>query len=202
MHRRRWIDRAVAAAVLAGVGLAGALSGARADVAVEGVRFQERLPLGGQSLVLNGTGVRAVAWIKGYAAALYLGHRVHTADEAVAQPGPKRLRMVMLMGAPSGEFIKAFDKGMTRNTSETEAAALRERMARFDAMLEGLGRVAKGDIVDLDFVPGQGMTLNFNGKACGPPIAGADFYAALLRTFVGERPYDKRLRDGLLGVPG
>ena len=43
--------------------------------------------------------------------------------------------------------------------------------------------------------------LVVNGKLRGASVAGADFNAALLRAFVGERPYDKKLRDGLLGLP-
>lgn len=189
-----------------GLALACALAlGARARpsaaaVVVEGVRFEERLQLGGGDLLLNGTGVRAVAWLKGYAAGLYLTQRARSAAEVVATPGPKRLRMVMLMGAPASEFVKAFDKGMARNAGDAGPEPLRERMARFDAQIERIGQVSRGDVVDMDYLPARGTTLLFNGKAQGEPIAGADFYAALLRAFVGDRPYDKRLRAGLLGA--
>ncbi|HPP82346.1 MAG TPA: chalcone isomerase family protein [Rubrivivax sp.] len=172
---------------------------AAAAVMESGVAFQERIQLAGAELQLNGTGVRAVAWIRGYAAGLYLAGRARTADEVVAMPGPKRLRMVMLMGAPASEFVKAFDKGVTRNVGEAEAEALRARMAQFDAMLERIGEVNKGDVVDMDYEPGRGMTLTFNGSVRGAPIPGADFYGGLLLSFVGARPYDKRLRAGLLG---
>lgn len=171
-----------------------------AAVVVEGVRFDERLRLGGADLLLNGTGVRAVAWIKGYAAGLYLSQRARTAAEVVAVRGPKRLRMVMLMEAPASEFVKAFDKGMARNAGDAGPEPLRERMARFDAQIERIGQVGRGDVVDLDYLPDRGTTLLFNGKPQGEPIAGADFHAALLRAFVGDRPYDKRLRAGLLGA--
>ncbi|GMV46844.1 MAG: hypothetical protein AMXMBFR66_22420 [Pseudomonadota bacterium] len=169
---------------------------------IAGVDFVDRLRLAGTDLLLNGVGVRAVAWFKGYAAALYLTGRARSADEVVAQPGPKRLRLVMLMGAPASEFIKAFDKGVKRNVAEDQVAALEPRMAQFDAMLEGIGQVARGDIVDLDYEPGRGMTLAFNGIARGAAIPGADFYAGLLRAFVGDKPYDQRLRAGLLGAQG
>ena len=38
-----------------------------------------------------------------------------------------------------------------------------------------------------------------NGKPRGDPIAGDDFYAALLKMFIGERAVDKTLRAALLG---
>ena len=40
-------------------------------------------PSGSTTLVLNGTGVRAVAWFKGYAAGLYLRQRTQAVDGAV-----------------------------------------------------------------------------------------------------------------------
>ncbi len=170
-----------------------------ATVEVEGVRFEERIRLGGSELVLNGTGIRAVAWFKGYVAALYLPARARSAEEVAAQTGPRRLRLVMLQNAPSAEFVKAVEKGITRNSSEPEVAALRARLDQFEANVSALQRVARGDVVDLDYEPERGMAMRVNGKLAGQPIAGADFYAALLRSFVGERPYDKKLRDGLLG---
>ena len=180
--------------------LAAAAAPAAAQLTVGGQTFDATVRVAGTPLVLNGVGMRAVAWIKGYAAALYLTGRARSADEVVAQPGPKRLRLVMLMGAPASEFIKAFDKGVARNVGAAEAEALAPRMAQFDAMLERIGQVAKGDIVDMDYEPERGMTLAFNGVVRGPAIPGADFYAGLLRAFVGDKPYDQRLRAGLLGA--
>ena len=183
-----------------GAGILAATPVAAGVVKVEGVRFEDRAQLVGTELVLNGTGVRAVAWLKGYAAGLYLVRRAASAAEVQALPGPKRLRMVMLQSAPAVEFVKAFEKGLSRNSSEAEVVALRERMDRFERALEGIGKVAPGDVVDLDFDPARGTLLMFNGRLRDEPIAGADFYAALLRSFVGERPYDKKLRARLLGA--
>lgn len=174
---------------------------AQAAVVLEGVRFEPRIQLGGSELVLNGTGVRAVAWLKGYAAALYLPARTRQADQVLAQAGPKRLRMALLQEVPAPEFVKAFERGIARNTTAAELAALRERMGIFDLQVQRIGRVKRGDVVDLDFEPERGTTLVLNGQARGEPIPGTDFHHALLRAFVGNQPYDKALRAGLLGQP-
>jgi hypothetical protein len=63
-----------------------------------------------------------------------------------------------------------------------------------------VGTVKKGDRIDLDQDPTRGTLFALNGTLRGEPIAGADFYAALLASFVGQRPYDKRLKAGLLGL--
>lgn len=182
-----------------------ALWAVAAEPAVEvgGVSFDARIQLAGQALPLNGAGVfaplRAFPWVKGYAAALYLGQRAATAGQVLAQGGPKRLQMRMLLDVPVAEFVKAFHKGVDRNTPTEQHARLTERMARFDGLLEPLGTVHKGDRVDLDFVPGQGLLFVHNGKLLGPAIPGDDLYGALLLVFIGERPVNDKLKASLLG---
>lgn len=181
--------------------LAPALPRAQDDVVavVEGKRFARRVQVAGSELLLNGTGVRAVAWFKGFAAALYLRSRATTAAQAVAMAGPKRLQLVMLQKVPAQEFVKAFRKGLQRNAPEAELPQLRERMAQFEAAVAATGTLHRGDVVILDYEPGRGMTFRLNGTLRSEAIVGEDFYAALLRSFVGERPYDRELRAGLLG---
>ena len=168
-------------------------------VTVAGVRFERRAQVAGTELRLNGVGVRAVAWFKGYAAALYLSEPATTAAQAVDLAGPKRLRMHMLHAVPPAEFIKAFRKGVQRNALPGEMPRLAERMGRFEALIEAAGTVQPGDVVDMDLDPARGLLFSHNGRRIGEPIAGTDFFGALLRGFVGERPYDKDLRAGLLG---
>ena len=170
-----------------------------APLLVEGQPFERRVVVAGAELRLNGTGVRAVAWFKGYAAGLYLTRRAATAAAAVAMPGPKRLQMRMLQEVPAAEFVKAFNKGMVRNAGDAEVERLVTRMAAFEALIQQTGTVRPGDVVDLDYAPALGTLYGFNGRQRGEAIAGEDFYAVLLRSFVGDHPYDKKLRAGLLG---
>ena len=174
---------------------------ATAQVKVEGQTFAAQAQVGQAELRLNGVGLRAVAWLKGYAAGLYLPKKVTTPDEVLQMPGPKRLQLRMLQEVSTQEFIKAFDKGIKRNTPEAEWPAMADRMARFDAMLVKMGKVRKGDVVDLDFVPTSGLTLVWNGKVQGEPLPGADLYTALLKIFIGDKPTDPELKAGLLGGP-
>ena len=174
---------------------------ARAQIVVEGYTYLPQVSLGGSTLVLNGVGLRAVAWFKGYAAGLYLTQKATTAEGVLATPGPKRIQMRMFVDVPTVEFVKAFYKGIQRNTPAAQQPALSERMQRFDALVTSLGEVKIKDIVDLDYLPGQGLVLRHNTRPVGGPIAGEDFYAAILRIFIGGRPVDKEMKIGLLGGP-
>lgn len=185
--------------LLAGVGGPFAALAQEGAVQIEGASFERRVRVAGSELLLNGTGVRAVAWFTGYAAGLYLPSRASSAVQAVALEGPKRLQMRMLHEVPAAEFVKAFRKGVQRNTAPAELPGLAARMDRFAALIAAVGNVKKGDVVDLDLEPGRGTAFSLNGKLRGEPIEGSDFYAALLRSFIGDRPYDKKLKAGLLG---
>ena len=174
---------------------------ARPTNPIGGVRFEPQAQLAGQPLLLNGTGLRAVLFLKGYAAALYLAQPAGDADAVVALPGAKRLQLRLLLDVPAADFVKAFHQGIERNNPPELQARLAQRAARFDALLKPLGTLKKGDQVNLDFVPGTGLTFWHNARQLGEPIPGDDFYGALLRVFVGEHVSDERLRAGLLGRP-
>ena len=166
---------------------------------IEGQQFDDRIRLADAELVLNGVGLRAVAWFKGYAAGLYLGRKASTADAALAAQGPKRVRMKMMVEVESKEFAKAFDKGMKRNLVAAEREALADRIERFDRTVLALGVLKKGDVVDLDWLPARGLVLSVNGQPRGEPFAGEAFYGAILKIFIGPDPVDEKLKAGLLG---
>lgn len=173
----------------------------------EGQEFADTLVLGGATLVLNGAGKRQVAIYPLYLAALWLPHKAGTPEAIYAQTGPKRveLRIVipLVKDVSTQEFVKAIDKGVRRNSSEAELAAVSERVRQFNAVIAEVGRVKKGDLLRIDYLPAQGGTvLTVNGKTWGRPIEGQDFYTAFLKVFLGERNSDARLRAGLLGQPG
>jgi hypothetical protein len=203
MHKLRNSRRrhlVVAAAWMMAWASAGAAPTPRVEVA--GVTFEGEAVVDGQALQLNGVGLRAVAWLKGYAAGLYLPQRgLSTAAQVLAAPGPKRLKMQMLHGVSTEEFIKAFHKGVLRNTPPAGQPAIAERMARFEGLLRKMGKVNKYDVVDLDWLPGRGLQLVYNGQKRGEPIPGEDLYRPLLLIFIGERPVDPEMKIGLLGGP-
>lgn len=191
---RPWTRRAALSAVAALLAVPPARAATIADQ-----RFEDRIRLADADLVLNGVGLRAVAWFKGYAAGLYLAQKATTPAAVLAQQGPKRVQMKMMVDVDAVEFVKAVDKGMKRNHTSAEHAALLERIAQFDGLVNGIGKLKKGDVVDLDFLPARGLQLSLNSRPRGEPVPGDDFFAGILKIFVGADPVDKRLKAGLLG---
>lgn len=165
---------------------------------VEGQAFARRAVVGATELQLNGTGVRSVAWFKGYAAGLYLAQRSTSLVQVLAAPGPKRLQLRMLQDVPAAEFVKALNKGVERNTGAAELAALQPPLRRFADLINQTGKVRKTDVIDLDLDPTRGMLFWVNGTLRGDVPGGQDLFNALLRAFIGEQPYDPKLKAGLL----
>jgi Chalcone isomerase-like len=62
-------------------------------------------------------------------------------------------------------------------------------------------KVKKKDVLTIDWIPASGTVLSLNGSARGAAIPGEDFYAALLRIFIGDKVSDAELKAGLLGGP-
>jgi hypothetical protein len=170
-------------------------------VKVETLVFAPDAQVAGSPLVLNGVGLRAVAWVKGYAAGLYLTKRAANAQAVVATPGAKRLDIRMLLDVGMEEFSKALRRGIGRNTPAGDVAKMQDRIDRFDAQLNAIGKVKKKDIITIDWVPATGTVLSLNGKPRGDAVAGEDFYAAVLRIFIGDKVSDEELKTGLLGGP-
>ncbi len=167
---------------------------------VDGQRFDDRIRVADTDLVLNGIGFRAVLMFKAYAAALYMTEKADKPAAVLAVQGAKRIQIKMLLEVDAKEFTKAVNVGIPRNSTEAEAAALKDRMDQFDRSIDAVGKIRKGDVVTLDFIPGKGMVFSLNGAVIGQPVVGADFYAGVLRIFIGDKPVDTKLKAGLLSL--
>jgi hypothetical protein len=170
---------------------------------VEGVKLDERVYIaqGLPQLVLNGAGVRrklVVAQV--YVAALYLTQKKVSSEAVLTDAGPKRFAMHVLQKEITAEqFIAALHDGLAANNQPPELAPLERRIQDLAAMMHQVGRINKGGVVLLDYLPGIGTRVSVNGVS-RITIPGEDFNRALLRIWLGERPVDGRLKQALLGV--
>jgi hypothetical protein len=168
-------------------------------VEVAGAKFDDRTRIGTADLVLNGAGMRNRLFFKVYAIGLYLPEKTGTAAAVLAAAGPKRMQIATLRNLTAEQFADALVAGIEKNHAEAEIAPLRARMEAFRATILTLKEAPKGAVVLLDWLPESGTRLTFNGEKKGEDIPGEDFYRALLRIWLGERPAQDDLRDALLG---
>lgn len=190
------------AVVLAALGAAAAVHavpGPARAVEIEGMRFDDAARVGGKVLHLNGAALRTGFLTKGYVAALYLEEKARNAAVVLGTPGAKRLQLRILRETEPPAVVRAIRQGMRDNHSEAQMQGLAARLVQFERTLGEIGTAHKGDVINLDFSPQTGTVVAINGTPRGRPIPGEDFYQALLRVFLGERPVDAGVKRGLLG---
>ena len=184
-------------ALLAAFGLAVAFASHGAEVA--GVKIDDKAKVGGAELVLNGAALRKRAIFQVYAMGLYLPERKAAASEAIGAQGAKRVAIHMLRDVDAASFTEALTDGMKANHDEATMKALEPRIGQLSAIMAELKEAKKGMQILLDWQPASGTLVSVDGAPRGKPIAGEDFYRALLRIWLGERPVQDDLKKALLG---
>ena len=176
------------------------LTGLAANAAeVAGVRIDDKTRVANAELALNGAGLRKRAFFQVYAIGLYLPTKTSNAAEAISSTGPKRVAIHMLRDVGADAFTEAMADGIRANHSEAEAKALEPRIKELGTIMAELKEAKKGMVIALDWQPQSGTVMVVNGAARGKPIQGEDFYKALLRIWIGDKPVQDDLKKALLG---
>jgi len=117
----------------------------------------------------------------------------------VSQPGPKRIQIHMLRTVGADTFTEALVEGIKANHTEAETKALEPRLNQLSGTIAQLKEARKGMTIALDW-NGRATELVVDGKPAGGPIEGEDFYRALLKIWLGEKPVQEDLKRSLLGA--
>ena len=164
-----------------------------------GTRFDDAVRLADNELLVNGAGVRKKAFFKVYSMALYLPAKQVESTSILALPGAKRVSITLLRDLSAQQFVDALNEGLVANHTEAEMAQLKARIQSFSETMLTIGEAKTGMRLDLDWLPGNGLRLSVAGQVRGKLIEGEDFYRALLRVWLGEKPVQADLKQALLG---
>lgn len=184
--------------LLAGAFLAFAFNQGAVAAEISGVKFSDTAKVGGRELQLNGLGMRTKFIVKVYAAGLYLQDKQSTVPDVLKSDGPRRMQLVMMRDIASDDFGNAFMTGLDNNVDKAEKEKIASQISKFREMLAGLGSLKKGDVLNLDWIPGVGTQCELNGKKVGDPVPDLVFYNAILKIWLGDKPVDSSLKPNLL----
>ena len=197
LGRRIWL-RAAAALLATGAwtGPAHAADG----LTVEGYPVEPTMTVAGVKLTLNGAGVRKRGYFKTEMGAVYLTEKLHSHEEIFRANGPKRIRLVLLQNITPQMAARYFLSDFKMSSTEEEYKSLLTEVGILGNVYGSLNKLAKGDIVDVDWIPGTGFMPYLNGQPLLPqPIRNERFFKVVLRNYVGYgAPQD--YRDALLGL--
>lgn len=161
------------------------------------VVFKDQISVADSQLKLNGLGIRYKFFFKIYIAALYVESMSNKADEIINAEGAKRIHMHFLYDEVSKDkLINGWLEGFESNLSKQAYQQLKPRIDQFNLLFE---TVKKGDQIILDYLPTKGTRVTIKNKFRGI-VKGPDFYAALMKIWLGDSPVNEDLKNALLGV--
>jgi hypothetical protein len=171
----------------------GLIAGAGA-ASLAGVDVPDTASVANTPLLLNGAGLRKKFFIKIYVGGLYLPAKAGSAEVVLAHAGPDRVLMHMIYAVDKGQFADAWHEDFKSNNPQAYDA-LKERVEQFIGFFADS---RKDDVITMDYVPGTGTQVSWNGELRGT-IPGEDFHKALLNVYMGPNPPTSDLKDGMLG---
>ncbi len=164
-----------------------------------GVTAPDQITVGDNFFLdLNGMGLREKFWIDVYVGSLYLPKPTHNVGEILAQPGPLRIQLDFVYKEVTSEkLVNGWKEGFEKNQNEAMLKSLQARIEKFYGFFADSAK--KGDQYVIDYIPGQGVSVSKNGVLLGT-IEGEDFKNALVEIWLGNKPADKNLKKGMLGL--
>lgn len=164
---------------------------------VGGVRLDDSIRTAHGELLLNGAGVRSKFFIDVYVGALYVTRKSTSPAEIIGDDRARRIVMHMRRELDADVLTKALEEGLAENHLPEEMVALAPQATQLSGIMRGVGKVAAGDAVAIDF-RADGVELSVNGAVRGQ-VAGAAFARALLKVWLGHKPVDDGLKAAMLG---
>jgi len=167
---------------------------------VAGVKYADSMKVASKELQLNGAGVRTKFFVKVYTLGLYLEEKQSTIEDIMKAEGPRRIRITPLRDITSEDFGNAFMSGLNNNLDNKDKSKIVGQISKFGEMFASLDALKKGDVLDLDWIPGSGTQVFINGKRVGDVTPDLMFYNSILKIWLGEKPADSSLKPKLLAA--
>jgi len=203
------------------------LNNSVAQVKVSGVTVPAKLGFSGTVRELNGAGTRVKYLMHVYVGALYLKEKSKDAKAIVNADKPMSVRLQIISAMLTNEHMeRAIREGFYRSL-DGKVAPFKEHL---DLICEVFNSepTKVGDVYDIHYTPGVGVTASKNGKpfqftkvhAGGSAknsnvqllkqikhtkdgyeaIPGLDFKKALFGIWLSDDPVDEDLKDAMLGL--
>ena len=173
--------------------LAATLPAAAAELA--GVSLPDTATVGGETLQLNGLGLRKKFFIKVYVGGLYLPMKQSDWKQVLATDTPRHMVMHWLRTVDKASISEGWTDCLKAN-SPGASAEVKKNFATLESWME---EARAGDQFTYTYLPGSGTQVSVAGKPKGS-LGGKPFADALFACWIGEKPGPGTgFRDDLMG---
>ena len=164
---------------------------------IEGVNVPAQTKVAGQTLPLNGAGLRTVTIafvpIKAYVASFFAPTPLRTAAAVTPAAGPLQFNFTFLHSMGQGQVTNAWNAQFKSSVTSTYPGLAADQ-AKFVAMF---GPLKNGGVETVE-IEGNDTRVYDNGSLKGT-LPGRDFQKAFLSLWFGSNPVQTSLKSALLG---
>ena len=167
---------------------------------LDGHTLSDTYPVAGQTLVLNGMGIRTltVFSVKVYVAGLYLAQKSQNPDAILATSTPKVVVLQFLHAASKSDIEKEYREGEQKNCSHNECA--QADAPDFEKVIAQTPGFAVGQTLTYVFTS-TGLKVLADNKEVSE-FNNPDLAKRILVSFIGPFPPSADLKAHLLGQAG
>ena len=167
------------------------------NVTTSGVSFPIVLSKNNIGFVLNGTGVKSRWFLDLYVAALYLPHKSKDDSYIVNCDCPFVLKIVVTSSWVSAKNFKNSVDYYFNESLNGKIGPLQDKIELFKKSFGN--EININDEIDLVYHPNIGLKTYINGVYKNT-ISGLEFKRELAKLWLGDKPLDLNLKNGLLGL--
>lgn len=167
-----------------------------AQTTVSGVKVDAKMALEGQNLVANGSGIRTKFFMDMYVGTLYTTKKSTDAKAICNGNEGMAIKLNIVSGMISSEkMTTAINEGF-ENATGKKTAPFKAKIDQFKGFFKE--KINKKDVFIIIYNPDTGVSVYKNGTKKGT-IDGLDFKKILFAIWLGDKPADDDLKDGMLG---
>jgi hypothetical protein len=156
--------------------------------------FEDQVNVNGTTFRLQGVGHKKFLFAKAFTAGFYMCESGHV-TAPLNTSFPKHLEVKYFVNIPSHKLSDFTIDRMEKNFNAKELSLLDNEIS---LMKDFFVDIQSGDLFSLTYIPDQGTVFSHNGSVTGI-IPGEQFAEAIFSVWIGEKPFDQRLKNDILG---
>ena len=166
------------------------------DMEIGGITMPDTLKAGDSDLTLNGAGIRTKFFLKLYVGGLYLQNKTTDANKVLSEDKPMAIRLHIISSMITSEKMEdATREGFEKSLGNKMSSMSSEIEAFIDVFK---AEIKDGDVFNMIYIPGTGTEIYKNDKY-SKTIKGLPFKNALFGIWVGKKPAQDSLKEGMMG---
>ena len=167
------------------------------QITINNVVLPAEITYDGNSMVLNGGGIRTKLIFKLYTGGLYLAEKNDNAEVIIKADEPMTVRLAITSNKiNSNNFSEAIREGFEKSTGNNTAPI----QGKIDKLIETFSKepIIPGDVFDVVWVPEEGVKTYKRG-VLKSTIPGLEFKHSLFGIWLSDDPVSTGLKNGMLG---